>query len=881
MDKRYELYCLTDPLFYDTPNMDVRNDTGFGVTARSLPSGWERVRKDEWLVCVPPASSIPSQGWKIHVSACRTNADEVLNTVWDYCLPHRISFKFLRSRLTLHMRNAKYAPRGGSGKLVTIYPVDEAQFETILRELGVLLAGQPGPYILSDLRYAGGPLYVRYGGFAERYCENDRGEAVPAIEDGSGRLMPDLRNPVFTVPHWVSLPSFLTPHMAARSATTTAKLPYRIERALHFSNGGGVYAAVELNTGEQVVLKEARPHAGLSADGADAVARLKREREMLDRLSGVAAVPGVRDYFELGEHHFLVQDFIEGRTLNSFFAERHPLLDPVPDQRKIATYTAWAMSICTAVEQAVDAIHGRGVIIGDLHMFNIMVRPGDTAAVLDFEVAAHADEGRRPTLGNPGFLAPADRTGFGIDRYSLGCLRLAIFMPMTTLFALEIGKAGELAGVIAEHFPVPAAFLDQAVREITGAPPRPHRVHPLRFPADQPGLERAERSLTRAVLASATPARDDRLFPGDIHQFGSAGGGLGLAVGAAGVLYALSEAGAGRFAAYEDWLIARATRPERGTRIGLYDGLLGVAYVLHRLGYPQPALQIAEMCLSEKWERLGPDLHGGLSGVALALLYLGDAAGERALSDAGERAAAIVADRVASAGGDSDRPRTGLLHGAAGPALLLIRAYERSGDAAFLDLAATALGQDLDNCVTDGNGALHVDEGWRVLPYLGQGSTGIGLVIDDYLAHRGSDRFTEAAAGIRLAASSPYYAQPGLFNGRAGMILYLSRQQPAGHAADDPVIAGHIRRLAWHAIRYADGVAFPGENLFRLSMDLSTGTAGVLLALGAAVARGRAGLPFLSQPSQPAQRANGRHTQTPLEGLRREDRNDTAQGGDK
>jgi hypothetical protein len=36
--------------------------------------------------------------------------------------------------------------------------------------LGELLYGQPGPYILSDLRWGSGPLYVRYGGFAERYC---------------------------------------------------------------------------------------------------------------------------------------------------------------------------------------------------------------------------------------------------------------------------------------------------------------------------------------------------------------------------------------------------------------------------------------------------------------------------------------------------------------------------------------------------------------------------------------------------------------------------------------------------------------------------------------------------------------------------------------
>ena len=50
-----------------------------------------------------------------------------------------------------------------------------------------------------------------------------------------------------------------------------AGLPYAIDRVLHFSNGGGVYLARDTRTGEAVVLKEARPHAGVDARGHDAV----------------------------------------------------------------------------------------------------------------------------------------------------------------------------------------------------------------------------------------------------------------------------------------------------------------------------------------------------------------------------------------------------------------------------------------------------------------------------------------------------------------------------------------------------------------------------------------------------------------------------------
>jgi len=106
-----------------------------------------------------------------------------------------------------------------------------------------------------------------------------------------------VRGPVFTLPEWVTLPSFLAPHLAARNAVTLKDLPYQIDQALHFSNGGGVYAGTDSRTGDRVVLKEARPYAGLAADGSDAVARLRREHEILRQLSGLDVVPGVHGYF--------------------------------------------------------------------------------------------------------------------------------------------------------------------------------------------------------------------------------------------------------------------------------------------------------------------------------------------------------------------------------------------------------------------------------------------------------------------------------------------------------------------------------------------------------------------------------------------------------
>jgi hypothetical protein len=870
VDKQYEQYCLAGRIFYDTPQQhDSR--TQFPISGRPLPSGWTRVRHGDWLVNIPPAAPVPAQGWKIHVSTCLDNSDEVITRVWQYCVPRGVSFKFLGSRLAVLMRNAKYASRSASGKSVTIYPADEAACERILRELDAELTGMPGPYILSDLRYGAGPLYVRYGGFTERFCLDSRGEMAPAIEDPAGDLVPDLRSPVFTMPEWVRLPEFLGPHLAARNSVGLTDLEYDITGALHFSNGGGVYTATDKRTGERVILKEGRPHAGLAADGSDAVARLRREHDALLSLSGLGIAPEARGFFPVGDHHFLAEEFIPGRTLNSLFVERYPLGGQLPDPAAAKAYTAWALRICGEVERGAAAMHERGVVFNDLHMFNVIVRPDDSVAFIDFEAASDISEGRVRTVGNPGFVAPRDRTGFEVDAYSLACMRLAMFLPLTTLFALDRDKAAQLAVVIAGLFPVPQKFLDEAVREITRDTVRPApdvarsavglREASSPDTSDTGGQARWDRlaaDMVGAIRASATPDRADRLFPGDIDQFRVPGGGLGLAHGAAGVLYALSEAAGVRVPEYEEWLIARAAEPPQGMHLGLYGGLAGVAYTLARLGHLDAAAQAARGCLDENWDRLGHGLYDGLAGFALALIAVGDQVGEPRLTDAAIRAAeTVVAPYLAAGHGQAARPAAagsraaaGLLRGESGKALLFIRLYERTGETAYLDAAECAIAVDLERCVTDGNGALQVDDGWRTLPYLAGGSVGIGMVIDQFGAHRRNTAFADAARTIRLAASSGLYAQAGLFNGRAGMIAYLAgTRDESGQETGGPVAVAQVDRLAWHAVRYAGGLAFPGDMLFRLSMDLGTGTAGVLLGTAAALAPGGAALPFFARPT--------------------------------
>ncbi|MET9466072.1 class III lanthionine synthetase LanKC [Streptomyces sp. NPDC006544] len=847
MNKGYAAYCDADRWFYDAPYR--RAGESYRAALAPVPPGWRSHTSGDWLALRPVDAELPAQGWKIHVSATLDNAESLLTKVYAYCTARRIAFKFVPSPYLLHLRNAKYADRAASGKFITVYPADEQQCRRIAQDLDAALEGAAGPYVLSDLRWGAGPVHLRYGSFTLRHCYDDNGELVPAIEAPDGRLVPDRRGPVFQPPEWLELPEFLKPHLAARSADTLTGIPFTVERALHFSNGGGVYVGKDTRTGETVVLKEARPYAGLASDGADAVTRLHREQAALERLEGLDCVPSVLGTFAVGDHRFLVLEHLAGQPLNTYFARRHPLIEADPGPAELAAYTEWALTVHRRVTEAVDAVHARGVVFNDLHLFNIMVAEDETGeptvSLLDFEAAAHVDEGLRQTVANPAFVAPAERRGFSVDRYALACLRLALFLPLTSLLVLDRAKAAHLAAVIAEQFPVPRQFLDEAVEEILsgvpqGAPggqlPAPAGPYlPVR-PGDWPA---ARTSMTAALRASATPDREDRLVPGDIAQFATAGGGIGFGYGIAGVLHALAETGAGPWPEAEEWLLDRTAKPLSGTPLGFYDGLAGTAWTLHRLGHPGRALDLADQLLHQPWQSAGPDLHSGLAGIGLALDALGAAAGEGELHAAALRCAELVTRP------EQHPARAGLLYGNSGLALLLVRLYERTGDKEMLVQASRALHRDLDRCVTSAYGTLQVNEGWRTMPYLGEGSVGIGMVLDDWLEHGPDERFEQARVEIVRAAQATFYAQPGLMRGAAGMILHLARTTTPGPGTGPEAIARQIDALARHAVPYQGHLAFPGEQMMRLSMDLSTGTAGTLLALGSAAPGGRAHLPFL------------------------------------
>ncbi|MFE5537669.1 class III lanthionine synthetase LanKC [Streptomyces sp. NPDC056492] len=848
-------FCLADPVFFDVPQRIADEDE------RWTPPqvGGASVVQDDADVWVRVffGRPLPLQGWKIHVSADVPAAQEILHKAAAVCTSHRVAFKYLRSGRLLSAFNSKYAHRGSSGKFIAVYPADEEELKALLDGLTAALDGQRGPYILSDLRWSdSSPVFVRYGAFAARWARDGGDAPVLAIARPDGTPVPDPRTAAFTPPQWAPMPGFIRERIERFSVISRVDLPYEIVRPLHFSNGGGVYLGKDPGSGDLVVLKEARPLAGLDARGLDAVARLRHEHRMLTALADTGLVPRVLGYETHWEHDFLVQEYIDGDSLAKAGVLRLPLVRPGATPRTYAEYTRWSLAVLDKVAAAADAVHRAGIVFGDLHPNNVIVRPDDTVTFIDLEAAHPIGEERTGLLGAPGFAAPAHVTGTDVDAYGLAALRLGQFIPLTALSGPDPAKPDQLARWAHELFPLPAGYAHEAAAAMAAiagtAPPA----------APGPGAvgarwEENRAGLVAALTACATPDREDRLFPND-PDGAREGGGTSLSHGAAGVLYALHATGHAVDPAWTDWLTAATLRDIDRAPVGLFNGSCGVATVLDLLGRHEEAAEILGRALDRTGEPTSLGLLTGLPGTGLTALGFHARHGDGGHLHHARRIADRIADRVADRIGTAlGRPAgkspgtgptdgAGFTTGAAGAALFLVRLHERTGEPGYLDLAEKALRSDLARCA-DVDGSLQVDDGWRSVIYLGTGSTGIGLALAAFLKHRSGEGLADALASIRLAARGQFTVFPGLLDGRAGLLYFLTA---AGQGADDDAaLQGHRRDLWRHAVPHGDGLAFPGRHLVRLSMDLATGSAGVLLAMDGAHRRTDHLLPLLGGPA--------------------------------
>lgn len=837
MDLRYHQYVIPGQDFYQDRVSQESSDYPVDV-----PSTWTTVKDENWTFLFPKETRLPQQGWKIHLSALVDDANELLRRFIPHAIDNDLVFKVTRSPAKLLLKNSKYGDRSSSGKFITVYPRGEDHFLRLLDDLHELTVDmRPGPYVLSDRRWQNGLVYYRYGAFVDMRVVTDAGDEVPALRDPSGALVPDQRGPVWSLPDFIDIPE----NLVQSEEEDLVEFPYNVESALHFSNGGGVYKASALDDDQTIVLKEARPGAGVDARRRDAVTRLNHEADMLRRLRGTGAVPEIIATFDAWEHRFLAEEYVPGTTLNSWIAAYYPF----PHDREAEDYTRDALEVLQGLEMAVRTIHDRGVALGDLQTLNVMVQEDLTVRCIDLECAGHVDQPRDTGLMTLGFTPYGYSTMRESDLYGLAKIARQLFLPngpaedlADDMWDVHIGyirklHGDEAADRVSQLWQDVPASLRKTGAELSASKAVDLAEDPLSLVA----------GLRRGILRDLEP-NNPSLVPGDIRQFEERFGTLNVRNGGAGVCLALLRSG-GLPDPARQWLAEAGLRwcstPKNRTEdFGLFTGGAGLAGVLWEAGMQEDATAVMDLVIEHvealhksgerEHERLSID--SGQAGILLQLLAFYGLTRDVQYRDAALTLGREIVNRYdlerKPTATDPDAIAIGLFEGwtGCGLALALLSAVVPNAADQFTAAVEALLGADIrSGAYGEEDGSFTITDGQRLIPYLAGGSAGtvLGLRLAQITGASTEDLDGQLQGLLKTADSRSFY-NGGLLRGTAGLISTVRILAP--QRVDILRRLGDL--LQTFLLKDSEEAVFmTGDFGYRLSHDLGTGSAGLICAL--------------------------------------------------
>jgi hypothetical protein len=874
---RRELYLFTllHPERYEALDTYQPSSPGFGEhLAPLLPEGWRGVPRGTWHTVLPPDPQLPAVGFKIHLSVIPEQARPLLSAIVPVLVEEGAVFKVLADEAMLDLNNSSLRGGGACGKFVTVYPRDPAQLHRLLERLERVTRGFVGPYILSDRPYRDSKvLFYRYGAFLFPEAVNLHGEPETSFVGPDGQRVEDVRFPYFVLPEGVSDPFPEEP--AEEGGGEALHHRYQPLSVLGSSSKGGVYLCRDLQTGRDVVVKEARPWINQGRHQPhDAVAALENERQILMALKGTGGAPRLIDAFQEWEHHFIVMECVEGTSLAQLIAQNTfgLVLEGAPSAEQLRAYGERFLQLARQLVAQVRAIHARGVVIRDLAPQNILFHAGrGTVSLIDFEAAYWEHEGGASPLipmATPGFgmdtgawASLKDKPTREQDLRALGRVLGDFLYPVTPFFSL----APERRRPVLEHFArergIPGVFvelafaaeeparfdalLDEAERGLTVL----RAPSPYRPALDAAALRQHIDGAARYIEEEIRQAEDPLALATDYRRCVT--NRLGVAYGASGIAVALQRMRGAAPERLVQAIVAEACRASpRGYPPGLYVGLSGIAWSLLELGQRECAEQLMATAADSPLLGQGADLFYGDAGWGLAQLFflkrLGEARYLRHALEAFERIEPKLEKTPAGLRyvnqGDV---YCGLAHGSAGIGYFLLRLYEATGERLHLERARALLDHDVSRG-QEHHGRLHFHRSEReqlVYPYWAMGGAGLATLALRFHAVLGEPRYLHLAQRIAQGVKGLYSVFPSHFYGMAGLgHLFVDLHQHTG----EPGGAEEARRFAERSLLFATprptGWVTPGEGLLRFSTDYATGSAGIGVLLHRLLAGG--GIPW-------------------------------------
>jgi serine/threonine protein kinase, bacterial len=221
---------------------------------------------------------------------------------------------------------------------------------------------------------------------------------------------------------------------------------YRIEKVIGQGAFGMVYLADDLMIdGAQWAIKEIWEGNIRGAERDEAIGLFRKEAQILSSLNHTG-VPKMVDFFSEENRHYMVMEYVDGRTLEQIMEDR---------AADVKTVVAWALKICDILEYLHDH-KPYPIIFRDIKPSNILVTPRGRILLIDFGIARFFNPVKAKDtcdLGTPGFCAPEQygkhQSDVRSDIYALGAtIYFLLSREDLAQFAFKIPPLSRFNGMV-------------------------------------------------------------------------------------------------------------------------------------------------------------------------------------------------------------------------------------------------------------------------------------------------------------------------------------------------------------------------------------------------------------------------------------------------
>lgn len=349
------------------------------------------------------------QGWVLHISVIVSQLQTLLENIIPVILSENTAFKIVKD-----IETAKDLLDGHLGyvnlaKVVSIYPENITQANSLARKLITLTTQYRGPRIPTDI-YLGGCVHARYGTGNPIICLDPSGNSAKFMYDSKGQLIPDPYSIPFILPYGVTWPFEEITSAKSFAQKKVLRNHYKPIRAMKADARGYVWKAVYLTglfSANTCVIKQGRKNMCSDMSGQDIRDRLLWQQELHSKLEGVVPLPKIIDLFEEEEDTYLVMEIIKGislyeyrRLINGGYRVWKDF--PVKKQLEIIDYILKIILI-------VENLHAKGYVHRDITPVNFLIDQKGQIYLIDIELAysLHNEKPSPPFgVGTPGFLSP-------------------------------------------------------------------------------------------------------------------------------------------------------------------------------------------------------------------------------------------------------------------------------------------------------------------------------------------------------------------------------------------------------------------------------------------------------------------------------------------